>query len=249
MYSVLFTYSWLSFGSVKQVQKKAGTTKKPGVFLLAAWLEVLPKKGGGNKMGNRPSFDSVAALWHELSAKEQLALVNSDNRPALKAFLQNPSGVAGKPASVPVELYSITVDYSQSLAEMIAAGHYDWTNSDITAEHFPIKGTGAVEVKTQLVHLNRHAMTREVMAELDRRGLRPATIEELLAFGAKYPDMQRQFEIIALGSCWVIPDDCLNVPCLCKNDGGRGLGLRWGYPSPGDGCGWDGDYRFLAVSK
>ena len=35
----------------------------------------------------KTSWDSVAALMRELSAEEQLALVDSDNRPAIKQFL------------------------------------------------------------------------------------------------------------------------------------------------------------------
>jgi hypothetical protein len=200
-------------------------------------------------MGNRPSFDSVAALWRELSAKEQLALVNSDNRPALKAFLQSASGVAGKPASIPVELYPITVDYSQSFAKMVAAGHYDWTNSDIVAEHFPIEGEGKVKIMAQLVHLYHAANDRVVIAELDKRGLRPATIEELLAFGAKYPEFQREFLIVALGSYgWVHPRGDRRVPGLHGTGGRRNLDLHWERPQDplnmwGDSC------RFLAVSK
>lgn len=41
-------------------------------------------------MGAKPSFDSVSALMKELSPEEQDALVNSDNRPALKKFLYDP---------------------------------------------------------------------------------------------------------------------------------------------------------------
>lgn len=40
-------------------------------------------------MGTKPSFDSVAALMRELSFEEQIALLNSDNRPGLKEFLQS----------------------------------------------------------------------------------------------------------------------------------------------------------------
>ena len=39
------------------------------------------------------------------------------------------------------------VDYSMYLDEMIVAGNYDWKNSDITAERFPIVGKGRMRVE------------------------------------------------------------------------------------------------------
>lgn len=80
-------------------------------------------------------------------------------------------------------------------------------------------------------------------SELDRRGLRPATIEELLAFGAAYPDKQREFSIIALGSvCIGQPIRRNYVPCLWLESAGRCLGLRGAELG-----GWYANYRFAAV--
>jgi len=130
------------------------------------------------------------------------------------------------------------------LQAMIAEGNYDWVNSDITSEHFPIEGEGQVEVELHLIHLNRVATGDEVLTELDKRNLRPATIEDLLALGAIHPDLQRDFPIVAVGSVWRRPDGHRYVPCLCGHwDGRRDLGLDW------IGFRWDGDCRFLAVGK
>jgi hypothetical protein len=145
---------------------------------------------------------------------------------------------------VSVTLYLLTVDYRKSIEQMAAAGDYDGSTSpNITAQNFPatLKGTARVEV--EIVHLNLYASTDEVMAELDRRGLRAATMAELLSFGAKYPDVQREFPIVALGSVWV------------DSSGYRLCGYLW---SDGDGryCGldfigndWNSRDRFLAVRK
>jgi hypothetical protein len=163
--------------------------------------------------------------------------------------------------------YRITVDWTRSLAEMIAAGRYDSSNSAITEGHFPLPSPenvseqsrhprrgayrtpgeftddGAVEVEP--VHLNRLMKTEEVLAELDRRGLRPATLPELLAFGEKHPDVQRKFPVVALGSVWAGPSGYRCVPCLSGYSGDRSLDLDW--DEPGDE--WGGNYRFLAVRK
>ncbi|MBU4332294.1 hypothetical protein KKD19_03685 [Patescibacteria group bacterium] len=141
------------------------------------------------------------------------------------------------------EVFPITVDYALSLEQMITAGNYDWKNSDINPDHFPIKGCGQVEVETVLVHLNRIASTDEVLEELGRRGLRSATLPELLAFGARYPDKQREFSIIELGSVWTDPDGDRCVACFYGSVDERRLRLRW------FGSRWRGHYRFLAVRK
>ncbi len=140
--------------------------------------------------------------------------------------------------------YPVAVNYILSLEEMIAAGRYDWKNDDITAKHFPMKGEGIADVDIQLVHFG-HMMdsSDKVIRELDKMGLRPASIEELLAFGAKYPDVQRQFPIVVLGSLWRRLDGDHSVPFL--HGLGSGRRLRLGLFESG----WRGLYRFAAVRK
>jgi hypothetical protein len=159
----------------------------------------------------------------------------------------NPSLAARMVAAltaVVVVAFKVTVDYGKSLAEMISAGRYDWTNQDITAEHFPTEGKGTVEVELQYVHLNRSATTAQVLAEMEKLGLRPATLPELLAFGAANPEEQRKYWIVALGSSWVDGDD-RGVPVLSGDDARRSLNLGWDGPQSG----WGGDRRFLAARK
>ena len=95
-------------------------------------------------------------------------------------------------------------------------------------------------------------MESDVMiAEMDKRGYRPATIEELLALGESHPALQREFPIIALGSCWMIPHGAGSlVPGLWAIFGDRYLAVGWlesrlDYNS----LRWDDNYRFLAVRK
>lgn len=141
------------------------------------------------------------------------------------------------------EVYHVVVDYSQSLADMIAACHCYWVNDDITQNHFPILGEGKIENYLVLVHLNRFASTEEVLKELDGRGLRAVTIVELLAFGAKFPDKQREFPIISLGSVWQRQDGHRLVAYLHERSSMRGLYL---YDFEDH---WHGCCRFLALRK
>lgn len=127
--------------------------------------------------------------------------------------------------------YQITVDYHQSFTDMLAAGKLDKMNEHITAENFPITGEGRVSTKIILVPSSGYTETDYVAKELRRVGLRPATLPELLAFGAAYPDMQRHFDIVALGSKWTDPsrNHCY-VPFLTVvlDNMERELCLLWG---------------------
>lgn len=138
------------------------------------------------------------------------------------------------------QAYTAIVNYSKTLKQMIAAGRYEYVDDDMTAENFPIDGQGQEEVEYKLVHFNRFVCTHEVLDELKRRGLRAAKLEELLAFGKKYPKIQLSFPIVGLGSVsldYRFPE----VPSLSRVDDERDLSLEqyrqeW----------WD-NYRFLAV--
>ncbi|MFH1315615.1 MAG: hypothetical protein ABIH67_04420 [Candidatus Uhrbacteria bacterium] len=141
--------------------------------------------------------------------------------------------------------FPITINYNQTLKQMIAAGKYDWTNPDIIAKNFPIQGKGEAVYELILVHLNRQATTRQVEEHLATQGLEPVRIEHLLAFGAANPNVQRQFPIIALGSGWVSPRGRRGVPFLDRNGSLRDLNLDWGAP----GNHWDASCRFLALRK
>ena len=144
--------------------------------------------------------------------------------------------------SVP-HTYPVTVDYGMTLGDMVAAGGYDAKNDYITQENFPITGAGMVEVEFHLVHLNRYASTDAALVELNRQGFRPAKIEELLAFGARYKNLQKEFPIVALGSVWQSRSGDRLVANLDYWDGERNLVLGWvGYV-------WHEPYRFLAVRK
>lgn len=176
-----------------------------------------------SKYGHR-SIDWFEAIVNKLGGEAQAErflrseLVVKDVRPAL----------------------SIAVDYNMSLEDMIAAGRYDWANGDITKERFPIKGKGVKEFAVTLVHFGHFMSSDNAVKEMKKKWLRPATHDELLSFGAKYPDMQREFLIVALGFS-ALMYDARFVLYLIKGCSGRHLNFGlWG-------DGWNGDCRFLAI--
>jgi len=147
-------------------------------------------------------------------------------------------------------LYPIIVDYSMTLAEMIEAGKYDnWTNFTIDPDFLPIKDTGRVELNIELVKYDEPMNSNDIIKDLDRRGLRPVTVSELLAFGTQHPDVQREFPIIALGSSWrrcggfIFNTWFVQSLDADKKDNGRELSLE-----PWKGT-WKTFCRFAAVRK
>lgn len=139
--------------------------------------------------------------------------------------------------------FTVKKDYSKSVEDMVKAGRYDSSDSDITAEHFPVNGTGTVEEEVVLIHFGRLIEGDDAEREMDAIGLEPSPIEETLAVGAQYPDVQRQFPVVGLGSSWAHPRGGVCVPVLGRWGDERELhlGRRAG--------GWDAFYRFLARRK
>lgn len=136
--------------------------------------------------------------------------------------------------------FPLTIDYTLTLEQMIEAGHYDYVDPDITAVRFPVNdGTGITDAEAIIVSFTRRLSTDVALVELDRMGLRPADLAELLAFGANYPELQRQFPIVALGHV----SSTRWVAFLCRFSFGRDLRLE------GVQAVWLSGHRFLAFRK
>lgn len=144
------------------------------------------------------------------------------------------------------ETIILTIDFGQDLEAMIAAGNYNWRNNDITAARFPVKGKGIVEFEVKLVHLNRDISSDAAETHIRTVDMtnpwEPGKIEHVLAFGKQFPEEQRKYPIVGLGSGAGIRG-LRYVPCLDGGDSGRNLDLHW---RDGD---WLADCRFLAVRK
>lgn len=140
-------------------------------------------------------------------------------------------------------IFHIRVNYNLRLEVAIKAGNYDWENDYIDDNNFPPKRSGSAKLDIRLIHFNKDMSSEDVLKELDKMGLRPIELPELLAFGVAYPDEQRKYPVVALGS--FLRDGGIDgdVACLSGDAGERALGLDFF-----DG-GWYADCRFAAVSK
>ncbi len=145
------------------------------------------------------------------------------------------------------------IDYGQSLEEMIAAGHYGRVNRNITAKHFPIKPKRSlfirrrvVRFEAQCIHPNRCISSENVLNVIGYvdtcNPWMPANIEQILSYGAVFPEEQCKHPIVGLGSVAEVIGG-RGVPSLGRVNFSRELLLS----------GWDGmwtpEYRFLAVRE
>lgn len=165
-------------------------------------------------------------------------------REALKLSPLAPRGdqVVATPGS------GILVDYGLTLEQMIAAGKFDWLNNDINSDQFPVQGEGNEEYETKLFNFDDNISSENAVRRIKEADpanpWESAKIEHLLAFGTKYPEEQRKYPILALGSVGS-PSffGKRNVPYLYRRVTGRSLHLDWWNNE------WHPIYRFLAVRK
>ena len=109
-------------------------------------------------------------------------------------------------------------------------------------ERYKSVSTESREVTFEYIYMKRDVSTDEVFAEMDCKSLRPALYEELLGFALKYPDEQREFPIVALGSEVRLRAGC-HVAYLWYDGDGRHLRM---FCLDRD---WYVIYRFLAVRE
>jgi hypothetical protein len=135
-----------------------------------------------------------------------------------------------------------TINFGQTLEAMIAAGKYDWANPKITADRFPVEGTGIKKFRNKLFHFNRNISSKDVVAAMKQEGFEPATHAHGLAFGAMFPDEQRKYPIACLGSSAQVHGHRY-VVCLDWRGAERDLYLYFWVDD------WLGFWRFLGVQE
>ncbi len=198
---------------------------------------------GAGWLGSLASKLTKALRKKGVSNEQIHELVKDGEAP--DALIEKIASVLAETIQDAANLFCVTVDYSMTIEQMIAAGRYDWQNNDVNDKHFPIPPSKRVrqEVAIKLVQFDSNMESEEVLRELDKMGLRPAELPELLAFGAAYPEKQREFPIVALGSVWHDWDGDRGVACLYRDADKRNLDLDWW------SGGWGSGGRFAAVSK
>jgi hypothetical protein len=156
-------------------------------------------------------------------------------------LLEKFADVMAEAARKPRDVYPVLVDYDLPVKQAIDLGEYQAVHADIIGANFPSTRTGKAEMDIVLVRFDHRMKSEDVLREVEKEGLRPTELPEFLAFGAKYPEVQRKFSIACLGSVWCCRKGYRNVPCLYAASEGRYLDLHW----------WDDGWytytRFAAV--
>ena len=139
--------------------------------------------------------------------------------------------------------FTVMVDETLSVEEAVKAGHFNWSNENITSVKFPKPAKGQKsEREVVLFQFDKNMSSEAVIVEMDKVGYKSATIWDLLGLAVKEPDLQRKFPVVALGSvCELL--GFRRVAYLCGGSGARELGLFC------FGSGWHGNYRFAGVRK
>lgn len=150
--------------------------------------------------------------------------------------------ISGQPA----ETFEVTVICEFTAA--IEAGNYDRVNPYVTEEFALLSSCVSGPVDVTLFHINREDVSSdEVISIMSKEGYRPATLWELAALGAAYPDLQREFYVVALGSIWYFKGVKRDVPILFEYVGHRQLSM-YSYAFDWNSQGRPAD-RFAAVRK
>lgn len=150
--------------------------------------------------------------------------------------------------------YELTVNYGKSVEQAVMDGKYDKSDDYINSQHFTEEHPGKSRVEKlemELVHFGYKIDTPQARSELDNRGLMPANLHEILAFGAKYPGVQREVEIAALNA------ECKHdargdTGCICLS-GGDDNRIVWLVRSDDEvlhhATTWAEHFHFAAVRK
>lgn len=99
------------------------------------------------------------------------------------------------------KIFEVTVDYTKSIEEMIRLGRFFSVDSRI--KNLFVKGTAKVKRNLILLNLDDENLVRtdEVIVEMEKRGLRPVLLEDLLAFYLQFPDYDKP--IVAFGTFFI----------------------------------------------
>jgi hypothetical protein len=141
------------------------------------------------------------------------------------------------------EVLQVSVNRDQSIADAVSAGRYDWACEDINENYFTRTGSGSEDIEIILVCFDKSMTFNDVVEELEKRGLRPVDIQELLAIGEQHPGKQRMFPIVALGSIWEDSEEDQYIQSLDCSGNRRELIRFW---VGNKASSW---FRFAAVRK
>lgn len=127
--------------------------------------------------------------------------------------------------------FSVEINYTETVEEMVKRGKYDRANPNISQYNFPHKRLGNKRIAVELFRLElaRHGRTltaesvRYVLRQLDKKGFRPANLPELLAI-EEHSKKGKGIPIVGFDHSHCGPDGNPYGIFLSR----KRLGLMWG---------------------
>lgn len=220
-------------------------------------LDAMQKALRANEEGKAVTADELqlvvgTGLLHDLwdAARKGTLETAVRNRATIRSLMGLNETTSAVPAQTGTatfnpDSFSLVVNYDAKLEYLARMGRYNFVNENFTSANFPTTRTGTATLEGgRLVHFGRDMSTAAVEKKLDEMGLRPGEPHELAAFGSKYPDVQREYPVVALGGKrWREPGFGECVAYLRVWDVRRGLYLDIVVSD------WGGNDRFLAFPK
>ena len=123
--------------------------------------------------------------------------------------------------------FRIVTRGNRTTEEVVVAGKYDWANSNINSQNFPMRPQRSDGATIELLEFDFDPTTEQVFAEARRRGLEDPVYEEGLFFGEQYPEKQRKRPVVFLHEPWQDPSGIRFVVVLYARTGKRKLNLRY----------------------
>jgi hypothetical protein len=139
---------------------------------------------------------------------------------------------------MPRDKGKLEAEFSKNGVSELFYGNYEWKNHPSCAEIDQTPGERVMLVK----HFDRRIKSEDAIAEMDKRGYRPATHLEAYAFAKANTELRHLFWIVALGSSAMRGDE-RGVAVLDGDSSGRVVDRIWFFR------GWSSDNRFLFVRK
>ena len=130
----------------------------------------------------------------------------------------------------------IVVRATKSISQLIKSHKFDWVNSDITDERFPIPDCLWNDYKE--FHFGEDVSSEEAVKRMQAEGYEPANSHELLLWDG----WNEESTVVALGSVAKVNGN-RNALYLDRGGSRRNLNLGWWDD------GWSARCRFLAVRK
>jgi hypothetical protein len=93
---------------------------------------------------------------------------------------------------------TVTMDLSKALDQLIADGRFGWVYFEVKDLFTATLEAGIQSREIHLIQYNKEIRSADALVEMERQGFRPATLLELLWIGIQHPQLQPQFEIVAL---------------------------------------------------